>query len=473
VVKIWTAAAAVLAVALLAASPAATAGSTQNVTILSADGTALAATLYVPGGSPPAGGWPAVVFLHGLAAQRSSMVALATAMGMIGDDYVVLAYDARGHGQSGGLIGIDGPNEVADARAAFEWLRDRPDVADSKIGAWGISYGGGGALNSLVAGVPWATVEVAETWTDLYAALMPQGLAKSGVIGGFITALPAAKIDPTVVAATTAAYAGRGEEVAGFAAQRSSLAKLRGVRTPIFFMQGRRDFAFGIDQATRAYAMLSGPKRLWIGNHGHQPSTFPAADTGAMLGEGKQWFDRFLRDVPNGIDRSASIVIASAGSARVTRSTRLPRLKTVTFRFAPARKASITQKGRVVFRTAPTTTALEVFGSPQVRVDTRATGGWSRLVAVLSARTPSGKEIVVSGGGVPLATGRRAVTIRLLDQATYVPKGSRLTVTLASSSLAQSSGNLVYLDLPMPGSARATIGTTGLLVPVLRTPVSR
>ena len=38
-----------LAVALLAASPASTAGSTQEVTIVSADGTPLAATLYVPG----------------------------------------------------------------------------------------------------------------------------------------------------------------------------------------------------------------------------------------------------------------------------------------------------------------------------------------------------------------------------------------------------------------------------------------
>ena len=60
------------------------------------------------------------------------MVVLARAMGVIGDDYVVLAYDARGLGQSGGLIGIDGSNEIADARAVFEWLRDRPDVADGR-----------------------------------------------------------------------------------------------------------------------------------------------------------------------------------------------------------------------------------------------------------------------------------------------------------------------------------------------------
>ena len=49
----------------------------------------------------------------------------------IGERYAVLAFDARGHGESGGLIGIDGPKEIADVKAVFAWLRDRPDVADS------------------------------------------------------------------------------------------------------------------------------------------------------------------------------------------------------------------------------------------------------------------------------------------------------------------------------------------------------
>ena len=96
----------------------------------------------------------------------------------------MLAYDARGHGESGGLIGIDGPNEIADVKAIFAWLRDRPDVSDTEIGACGISYGGGAVWNSLVAGVPWAAIEVCETWTNLATALVPQGLAKSGVLGG-------------------------------------------------------------------------------------------------------------------------------------------------------------------------------------------------------------------------------------------------------------------------------------------------
>ena len=59
--------------------------------------------------------------------------------------------------------------------AIHDWLAARPDVSDTMIGAWGISYGGGAIFNSLVAGVPWTAVATVETWTDLYSALMPQG----------------------------------------------------------------------------------------------------------------------------------------------------------------------------------------------------------------------------------------------------------------------------------------------------------
>jgi hypothetical protein len=102
-----------------------------------------------------------------------------------------------------------------------------------------------------------------------------------------------------------------------------------------------------------------------------------------------------------------------------------------------------------------------------------AAKGWSRLVAVLSARTPAGREIVVAAGGVPLRDGRSTVTIRMIDQATFLPRGSRLTLTLAGSSLAQDPANLLYLDLPMPDGASAVIHSAALTVPRLAQPVSR
>ncbi len=101
--------------------------------------------------------------------------------------------------------------------------------------------------------------------------------------------------------------------------------------------------------------------------------------------------------------------------------------------------------------------------------------GWSHLVAVLSALTPRGEEIVVSQGGVPTTTLRsttRNLTIRLLSQATTVPRGSRFRLTLAGVSTAQSPSNLLYLAGPDAG-LRLSIGEARIVLPVLRRPVSR
>jgi predicted acyl esterase len=462
-------------VAALLPSGNASAFTRQDVTIPSSDGTPIAATLLLPDGVTPTSGWPAVIYMHGLGGNRAGMLTLALSTG-ITDRYAVLAYDARGHGDSGGLIGIDGPKEVADVRAVFAWLRDRPDVADSRIGGWGISYGGGAAWNSLAAGVPWAALEIAESWTDLRQALLPQGLAKTGVISLFLQTLDQKRVDPDVLALRDAAFSGNLASVGPFAAARSSLPTLRGVKTPVFMMQGRRDFAFGLEQALNAYRALAGPKQLWIGLHGHAPSTFPAADTGAMLAEGARWFDRFLRG-----DTAAPLAKPVALSpenwrGKPVRFAGIPKVvirRPSAFAIHTIGKAGIVQGGGYRIPMPALGRPVEVFGSPTVEVTANASAGWSRIVAVLSARTPAGKEIVVGGGGVPAAPGKRTYRIALGNEATFIPKGSRLTVTIGSSSLAQNAANLLYLDLPFPAGAKLVVTGGSLRIPELATPVSR
>ena len=137
-----------VAVAALAWPGVAAAWTKQDVTIPASDGLPLAATLYVPDGAAPAGGWPAIMLLHGLGGNRQGMNALAEQSFLPGEQYAVLTVDARGHGDTGGLVTIDGPREIGDVRDAFGWLAARPDVADNRIGAWGISYGGGAVWNA-------------------------------------------------------------------------------------------------------------------------------------------------------------------------------------------------------------------------------------------------------------------------------------------------------------------------------------
>jgi predicted acyl esterase len=478
VVKVWLAALAgalalVLATGAESATPS-TPPSRQDVTITMDDGVSIAATLSLPPGTAPAGGWPAIVFLHVLAGNRRQMNALIEGYGPIENGYATLTFDARGHGDSGGLVGIDGPREVTDTRAVYDWLAARPDVSDTRIGAWGISYGGGAVFNSLVAGVPWAAVLTVETWTNLASALFPQGLVKSGLVAGLSSSIPDARRDPSLAPLTAAAFAGNLAAVRPWAAARSSLSKLGSITTPVFMAQGRRDFLFGIDQGVQAFNRLKGPKELYVGLHGHAPSTFPALDTPVLLWRTSTWFDCYLRDLgcPS-IPRSRVEIVPEnySGDESIAKRGTLPPVSPTFVSFPGV--TTFAHSGKAVRTSARLRRSIEIFGAPTVQTSIAASGGWSRLVAVLTAKTPAGKEILVSAGGVPTKPGAQKVTIELANQATFVPKGSRLTLTLASSSTAQSSSNLLYLDLPMPPSARARVGTAILKLPGLRTPVTK
>ncbi len=461
-----------LALLLFVGNAPGSAVSSRDVSIPMDDGVSLAATLYLPDGQPPAGGWPAIVFLHGLGGNREQMNALALAYGFVGQDYAVLTFDARGHGDSGGLVSIDGPREIADVKEVEAWLAARPDVADAKIGAWGISYGGGAVLDSVAAGVPWAAVATVETWSDLYSALVPQGLLKSGLVAALAGSIPDQKKSPDLIQIQSLAFSGQDPAaVKAWAEARSSLPRLGTVTTPVFLAQGRRDFLFGIDQGVRAYDKLRGPKLLYIGLHGHPPSTFPAGDTGLLMSQVRAWFDCYLRSVgcdalPTGVE-----VVPESFAGKTHAFKALPKTKTTTVVFPGV--STFARTGKAVRTSARLARPLEIFGSPTVTVPLAASGGWSRLVAVLTARTPGGKQIVVSAGGVPARKGARKVAIELIDQATYLPKGSRLTLTLGSSSLAQSPTNLLYLDLPLPASARARVGNAVVTIPGLRTPITK
>ena len=163
-------------VALLAAGRA-SAYTQQELSLRMNDGVDLAATLYEPSSAPPPAGHPAVIVFHGLGGKRQDLDFLARAFA---GSFAVLTIDARGHGESGGLVSIDGPREMADVKAVFSWLAARPEIDRAKIGAWGLSLGGGAVLRSLVEGVPWAAAETVETWTDLFSAMAPQRLSEVG-----------------------------------------------------------------------------------------------------------------------------------------------------------------------------------------------------------------------------------------------------------------------------------------------------
>ena len=147
------------------------------------DGVGIAVTLYRPDGLT--GVAPAVMAFHGLGESRRQVAPVAEMLADRG--YLVVTFDFRGHGQSGGLFTGLGARELRDVELLREaWLPANAPLDSDRVGAWGISLGGGAALRAAGEGTPFRAIEVFETWTDLYEAFVPQNLPKSGAIFQFL-----------------------------------------------------------------------------------------------------------------------------------------------------------------------------------------------------------------------------------------------------------------------------------------------
>jgi hypothetical protein len=157
---------------------------------------------------------------------------------------------------------------------------------------------------------------------------------------------------------------------------------------------------------------LTGPKHLYVGQFGHPPSTFPGPDADYVFSQGVAWFDRFLKNAPNGIDKASPVTIAAATGSKRTSYPALPKTKVVGVGF----RGTVATRRGPVFRQA-----LETFGVSLVKVNVAKVSNYPHLVAVVLA----GKRVISHGAVVPK---KGSNTIRLANYVQYIPKGTRLTL---------------------------------------------
>ena len=436
------------------------------------DGVRIDAALHLPDGTAPSAGWPAIMMFHGLGGTHQGLAPLAQSY--VAKGYAVFVPDARGHGTSGGFVSLDGPREVADIRTEFTWLAARPEISDTQIGAWGISLGGGAAWNSVVAGVPFRALETYETWSDLFRALFPQNFGKAGAIYQFAQSVPAERIDPALRSYVPQMVGNENlPGVRQLLGTRSSLNFMSAVTTPSFLFQGRRDFAFDIDQAADAYKRLAGPKRLYVGDFGHAPSTFPGPDLAHVLDLSTRWYDRFLKGMPNGVDTEKPVEVASSPWTGKTASfAGLPAVKKITL--VSKGRSALSDRGKVVRNLRLPKKTVEQFGAPTVRITASTPTQWPHLVAVLTAVDASGAETILTEGGTLTSFGRKARTIsfKLISDANLIRAGAKLRLYLGATSTVQNIANLLYLNF-VPDGSRLTVGKVTLTLPVLPKTISR
>ena len=187
--------------------------------------------------------------------------------------------------------------------------------------------------------------------------------------------------------------------------------------------QGRSDFLFGIDQGDPRLPAPQGSedavrraprsRAVDVPRGGHRLPDEPSVRAGsgascANAGCGVSSGRRLSRS-----EKLRRAAVAASGT---------PPPVSPTFVSFPG-VTTFARSGKAARTSAPLRQAIEVYGTPTVQTSIAASGGWSRLVAVLSARTPAGKEIVVSAGGVPTKPGAQKVTIQLVEPGDAHPEG--------------------------------------------------
>jgi alpha-beta hydrolase superfamily lysophospholipase len=443
--------------ALVLAFAALFTGAPQPATITASDGVPLSCSVVEPDGAPPAGGWPAVILFHGLGQSHADVEPIAT-QALAPAGFAALMCDARGTGASGGVWGLDGPREDQDARDVFNWLAARPEISDTAIGALGLSLGGGAVWNAAAAGVPFKAIVPMITWTDLQAALAPNGLAKSLLIQLLALAVPAAHWDPALLAAEPSLLQSNLTAIGPIAAARSVASKLPTITTPTLLVQGRHDFLFDIDQAAAAFRRLGGPKELYIGDLGHPPAANPPAELPTLYGVAAAWLGRHLRGSGS---TGASVQLAhDPWDGKTTTYNAVPPTKTISVELPGT---TVLKTGSSVARGVRLTGGPhETFGGGTVTVRYSNAKGWDHLVAAV---TVAGSSTPITEGGVKVTASSGTATIHLLDESVLVPAGRRLLVTLSATSD-------VY-GVNVPAGSSITIGRETLKLSVLTRAVSR
>ncbi len=223
---------------------------------------------------PDGGEAPAVLISHGFGGEKGDLVDLSQTLADAG--YVVLAYTARGFGESGGRVHLNDPDfEIADAQVLIDTLADDEQVlqdapGDPKVGVVGGSYSGAMAL--MTAGVDERVDSVVAqiTWNDLADAFYPQAAADVQQTGPFkklwasafyLSALTSSagdasgslcgRFDPALCEKFKGAMEGSEADADLIAELRthSPAPTLDQVSAPTYLVQGMSDSLFGLDQA--------------------------------------------------------------------------------------------------------------------------------------------------------------------------------------------------------------------------------
>lgn len=492
----------------------------QTLSMQTADDVRLDADVYRPEGD---GTFPVLLMRQPYGRRIASTVTYAHPSWYAANGYIVVIQDVRGRGTSAGRFRLF-VDEVSDGGDAIAWAARLPG-STGRVGMYGFSYQGHTQLLALAAGRPelqalcpaMTTWDVQSEWAYEGGAFVFLGNMQWGIqmaaeqarlagdTAAFETLFAASRAPPLHSprpcrpdALEAFAHYGHyhdwvtrpaaGEYWRSIAVGQALDGKAMDV--PMLHVGGWYDLMLaGTLRTYREAALRSNkPQRLVIGPWSHMPwgrhagLDFGPEATGNIDALQVAWFDRFLKDVDNGVDQAPSVrlfdllaktwrdfetwpqprprpfYLSSDGLAATTMSGRLSEAAPADaaedvivhdpWRAVPSlgghnaelggmqERAHLDDRSDVlVYSTAPLPAPMTLAGEVELQLAVRADQPCFDVSAVLSRVTPDGRAFnltqghcrVENPGSVPVRIGMRALCATL-------PAGDSLRLSLAGAN---------------------------------------
>lgn len=406
----------------------------NGFTVTTQDGVQLTANVFLPAGASSGARFPAVVYPSSWAA-ADFFEYLGQQQRMARDGYVALAYTARGFWGSGGIVGVAGPQDVADVSSVVDWLVANTPTDPGRIGATGISYGAGLSMLGAAADPRIKAVAALSGWGNLidqmYGNAVPNPTWLSVL---FLSGSFTGRLDPLVGQYDADINnpdtpASRIAEIAAWGGPRSPINAVpalnaRGV--PVFIGKNWQDDMFSPNSTLAMFTQLTGPKKIMLQPGIHASAELPGAVLGvdnAVFDQVHRWMDRWLKGVANGVDTEPKVTmqLAYGGAVDQLSTWPAPELHTLTWQIG-ARGSLRWDFGCFCWKgiTGTLTTGAPSYAatdSVSNGLDTTATTGplpiLSPLMSSVGVPVTDLVGTVLAGYGVRYASGNLGATLRL------------------------------------------------------------
>jgi fermentation-respiration switch protein FrsA (DUF1100 family) len=217
----------------------------------------------------------AVVLMHGVRADRTSMLDRARLLSHEG--YTVLLFDFQAHGESPGSQITFGYLESRDARAAVNFIRAR--APGERVGLIGVSMGGAAAL---LATPPLAAdaMVIEMVYPTIDRAIDDRLESRFGKVGRALGPLLSWQLKPRLGIR---------------AADLRPIDRVSNLHVPKLFIAGANDEYTKVEESRAIDAAAAEPKELWIINGAKHEDLFRFAGK-EYERRVVQFFDRYLRN---------------------------------------------------------------------------------------------------------------------------------------------------------------------------------